>query len=66
MKRLSVKLDEIVKRLSFMSLRLSKMRFKLRIKLVFSHSDKCFEVELFCVSECSNNRVAKFLSVLPI
>jgi hypothetical protein len=52
--------------LSFMSLRLSNMWFKLRMKLACSHSDKCFEIELFCGSECSDNRVAKFLSVLPM
>ena len=42
--------------LSLMSLRLSKM----------SDSDKCLAIELFCGSECSDKRVAKFLSVLPI
>ena len=42
------------------------MWFKLRIKLACSHSDKCLEIELFRGSECSDNRVAKFLSVLPV
>ena len=39
--------------LSFMSLHLSKMSFKLRIRLVCSHSDKYLEVELFkLLSKC--------------
>ena len=34
--------------LSSMSLRLSKMWFKIRIKLACPHSDKCLEIKLFC------------------
>ena len=52
--------------LSFMSLRLSKMWFELRIKLVCSHSGKCLKIEPFRGSECSDDRVAKFLSGLPM
>ena len=33
---------------------------------ITSFPDKCLEIELFRGSECSDNRVAKFLSVLPI
>ena len=46
--------------LPFVSLRLSKMWFKLRIKVGCSHSDKCFEIKLFYGSE------ATFLSILSM
>ena len=52
--------------LSFMSLRLI-VKDVIQVKDVankrFLHSDKCLEIEFFLWSECSENRVAKFLSV---